>query len=301
MIYNYFHYISNDMKTPDYELMDVLIAATETKNLYHAAERLQVSQALVSVKLKELEAQSRFPVFSLKGRKKVLTKYGRDLYDVAKKQSQKWQDSIENLNRSFASSQDLTLKIAGRPEALEAYLSKIQFSGCLVLENSSSAQAIEKLLAHDVDIAISYRLPNSSDIVAKKLFESTAQLIVHRQFLKGKKLNPIENKNFLIYSPCITYGDKAHLTRDWMNYCNISLDQLQIKTVSEDWRTIQHCVEEKRGYAIVPSYVKSNSKDILSWSLPESVLPKYTFYACFHKELKKIAAFQEFLNVELLK
>lgn len=284
------------MKTVSPELLKVLVAAAESKNFYQAADRLQISQALVSIKLKELESQLPLPVFSFEGRKKILTKYGRDLYELARLQSRKWENALEKLNRKFSSVENLTLKIGGRPEVLDAFIPKMKFTGCLQIETMSSSQALEKLLEHELDIALTYRLPDSADLVAKKVLESTAQLMVHRQWIPKRVGQVIHDPDFLLKTPCIIYTAQAQLIRDWLDHLKISFDQIKVSTVSEDWRTIRKCIEEKRGYSIVPSYIQSLDSDVLTWPLPQSVLAKYNFFACFHKELKRVPAFRNFIE-----
>lgn len=278
------------MKIIPVELMDILIAMAETKNLYQAADRLKVSQALVSVKLKELEQSAPLPVFAFEGRRKVLTKYGQELYLAAKLQTQNWQDSLEKLNRQYSLAQNMTLKIAGRSEILESFATKIEFAGNLKLEPTSSQLATQKLLNREVDMAITYEIPDSSEIIAKKFMDSSAQLIVHRQWVSKKK-NLAYEKEFLTTTPCLLYTAKGELTQDWLKHIGISFDQIKCRIISEDWRTLFKLVEEKKGYSIVPSYIKTKiNKDILSWPLPTTILPKYTFFICYHKELRKFEA-----------
>jgi DNA-binding transcriptional LysR family regulator len=281
------------MKTPPIELMEILIATAETKNLYQAAERLEVSQALISVKLKGLESLMPFPVFGLQGRKKVMTKFGRDLYELALQQSHQWKNSIEQLNRRYGDADQLTIKIGGRPETVEAFIHQSDFEGCLNLQAMSSTEAIEKLLQREIDIAISYKVPDSAEVIAKKIFESSAQLLVHRKWIKGKSMDQSQNQEFLLNTPCILYTEKGWLIREWLKHLEIPFDKLRVKIISEDWRTIQRLVEEKKGFSIVPSYLRSDQKDLISWPLPITVLPKYVFYACFHKDLKKIPALRK--------
>jgi DNA-binding transcriptional LysR family regulator len=286
------------MKTPSFELLEVLIAAAESKNLYQAADKLKVSQGLVSLKLKELETQAPLPIFSYEGKRKVLTHYGRELYGMAKAQQHNMAEAFEVLNRTYASAENLTIKIGARRELFEALSPQIDFKGKVHFIHLSNTEAVSYLLDHKIDVAISYELPDSTEIIAKKILESTAHLLVHKRYL-NKKSDFIKDKDFLTNTPCVLYSEDGHVLRDWIDYLNIPFEKLHVRGVVEDWRSVQSLVDQKWGYGIVPSYIQSTNPEVISVPLPTSVLPKYIFYALFHKELKKVPAFKALLEFKI--
>src|ERR1035437_8708339 len=99
------------MKHAPFELLRVLIAVGESRNFREAAEKLQISQPAVSLKLKELEAHQPLPIFSLEGKRKVLTHYGRSLYELAKSGAVGLEREIEGLHRVYSSEELLTIRI----------------------------------------------------------------------------------------------------------------------------------------------------------------------------------------------
>ncbi|MGZ3694885.1 MAG: LysR family transcriptional regulator [Bdellovibrionota bacterium] len=175
------------MPMPALDLFEILIAAAESRNLTDAAQKLRLSQAGVSSKLKELERQSPLPLFSLEGKRKVLTHYGRELYKIAKANRSSMSSLYENLNREYASAETLTLRVGSRRELFEALAPKIKFPGRVQFVALSSTECIQHLQEHKIDVAISYQLPDSPEIMGKKILESSANLVVHKKFLKGKK------------------------------------------------------------------------------------------------------------------
>ncbi len=282
---------------PAIELFEILIAAAESRNLTDAAQKLRLSQAAVSMKLKELERQSPLPLFSLEGRKKVLTHYGRELYKIAKASRSHLANLYENLNREYASAETLTLKVGARRELFEALAPKIRFPGRLQFVALTSLESVQYLLDHKIDIAISYHLPDSPEIMSKKILESSAKFVVHQNFLKGKHREKVaSDPAFLRETPSVLYLDTGHLLSEWVAHHNVPFKALRVRGIAEDWRTVQALVDEGWGYGIVPSYVPSFNSDVVTFPLPAAVLPIYSFFAIFHKGLKKVPAFKEVLE-----
>lgn len=270
----------------------------ESKNFNEAAAKLQISQPAVSFKLRELESQLPLPVFQLEGKRKVLTHYGRALYEVALKQAKGIEKSIEDLHRLYAQPESLTLRIGGRAEVLESIAPTLDFAGKIELVDLNSQEAVEKLQTHEIDIAISYKKPDSAEIIAKKIFQSSSCFVVHEKFLKKKKLGLelARDTKFLTETPCILYLRDGHVLADWMKHVKIPFESLQVRFVAEDWRTVQNLVDQGMGYALVPEYIKSFSKDVHRLELPTQVMPSYVFYALYEKGLKKIEPFKKVLE-----
>jgi DNA-binding transcriptional LysR family regulator len=252
MIFYDYYYIMDDMKVPGIELLEVLIAAAESRNLVQAAEKLKISQPAVSVKLKALNALAPLPLFSYEGKRKVLTHYGRELYKIAKLSQEQMFARYEDLNRRYASAENLTLKVGARRELFESLAQRLKFPGRVAFRSMTSAEAVHQLMDHKVDIAISYILPDSSDIVAKKTFESTAQFVVHKRLLKSKSHRDlVRDRDFLLQTPCVLYHEDGHFLQEWTAHLDIPFEQLNVRGIAEDWRTVQSLVAEGWGYGVV--------------------------------------------------
>src|SRR4051812_37403661 len=102
------------MGTRQFDLLSVLIAAAESPNLRSAADRLGISQPAVTAKLKEIENGQPQPVFSLQGKRKVPTLFGRALYEVAKRETEHFAMSIEGVHRLYGDPKNLTIRLGGR-------------------------------------------------------------------------------------------------------------------------------------------------------------------------------------------
>jgi DNA-binding transcriptional LysR family regulator len=286
------------MKCPHPELLRVLAAAAESRNFYEAARLAGLSQPAVSMKLKQLQAQVPLPIFSLEGKRKVLTHYGRALYSMAREQREKMDRDFELLNRRYASARDLTLRIGCRQEVFNRVAPKLAFGGRIEHVSLSSHESILALQNHAIDIAVASELPDSAELMAKEVLRSESRLVVHRRWLKGKRLSMglARDPEFLAGTPCILYQGNGHLLRDWVSHLRLSVAQLRPILVVGDWRGIQENVDAGLGYAIVPSYVEPRSKSVDCLALPHEVLRAYVYFAVFHKDLRQVGPFKRMLS-----
>jgi DNA-binding transcriptional LysR family regulator len=281
----------------DHDLLTVLIAAAESKSFREAAVKLQISQPAVSFKLKELELQQPIPIFQLEGKRKVLTHYGRALYELAKRDLAVLQQNMERLHRVYGNPRELTVRIGGRTDILDYLAPFLEFEGRIDFVPLSSAKSVEKLLNHEVDIAISYQKPDSTEIAAKPLLNSSPLFVVNESLLKGRKLTEAlaSDPKFLTETPCIFYNADGHLLKEWIEKCGLILGDIRPAFVIEEWRTIQALVDKGLGYAIVPSYVPISAK-VQKVPVKGKGLDVYTFYGLYEKGMKKIPAFQKLLS-----
>ena len=63
------------MWQPNTEILEIIVAMAESRNMVEASRRLGLSQPAVSAKLKLLEQQSPISVFVFQGKKKILTRF----------------------------------------------------------------------------------------------------------------------------------------------------------------------------------------------------------------------------------
>ncbi len=287
------------MRTPGVELFEVLIAAAESRSLNEAAEKLRLSQPAVSVKLQALERLAPLPLFSVQGRRKVLTHYGRELYTIARENQQQLAKSFEALNRQYAAPELLTLRVGCRKELFEDLVGKFRFAGKIEFTSLSSSEAVDRLMANEIDIAVAYGnlLPNSPEIMAKKVLESVTEFAVHRRLLPKKFTDALtRDRAFLTETPCVSYLGGGHALTDWTSHLGIPFSSLKVAAVAEDWRVLLTLIEQGWGYGIVPGHIKAGGGDVVRFPMLNSVLTKYTFYALFRKDLRKIPAFQKLLE-----
>ncbi len=233
------------------------------------------------------------------GKRKVLTHYGRELFQIAKANQLQREKSLENLNRRYAAPAQLTLRVGCRKELFEALHERFRFPGKIEFTALSSAESVEQLRAQRIDVAIAYPplIPDSTEFVAKKVLESVSQFVVPKKFLKKKLTEALlRDRSFLRETPCVIYQGGGHSVRDWSRHLGIPLDELKVAAVAEDWRALATLIESGWGYGILPGHVRTTNERTASLSIENAVLPKYSFYALFRKDLRKIPAFRGLLE-----
>jgi DNA-binding transcriptional LysR family regulator len=137
------------------ELLKSLITFVESPNIVAAAERLRISQPFLSKQLKELERQSDQPLFGFEGRKKVLTRYGQDLYRIAKSHMVALENDLQALRLQQESPATHLLRVAGRRELLERMARTLKFKGQLEFQPMAGREVTEALVARRVELGIS--------------------------------------------------------------------------------------------------------------------------------------------------
>lgn len=260
------------------------MAVAESRNFIEAAHKMGLSQPGITVQMRSLEELLPSPVFKLHGKRKVLTTYGENLYQLLKKQMSQLDTALIDLNAQFQDDKSLTLRLGGRNEVLEMIVPKLQFKGKIIMQSLTSAQANQALLDHKLDMSISYSKPSSFDLFSKELFKSKLFMICHK---KWNKVNYEE-------TPFIHYHSEQQ-TFSWTELLNTP--KLNTRFVVSEWGAVRSMVEAGLGFSAVPEYVKALcSKDIHFEEIKNKKSQTLTYFALYRKELKQIAGFKELLS-----
>lgn len=262
----------------------------ESKNINEAAHRLRMSQPGVSVHLKKLEEGLPHPLFSLQGKKKVLTHYGRSVYTEVRKQLDGLSHGLERVNRFYSSPENINLKVGVRIELLSRVVSTLRVPRSIEFLNLSNEDSIAKLLAHEIDIAITHQKPDLTYILAQKLFANTVKLCVHEDLLNGSPLTlaHARKREFLSTTPLVAYKRTPPFLADWLAYSGCPDVEPHIRVVCEDWNAIMTLIENGVGFSIVPTDVVSRGKKVRALEVPANVIPAVPFFALYHADLKKL-------------
>jgi DNA-binding transcriptional LysR family regulator len=281
-----------------FDLLEVLAVVADSRSFQDGARQLKISQPAVSFKLKRLQEQVELPLFTLQGKKKILTAYGRELAEVAKRQLERSDHAVENLERRYLSAEGLTLRVGCRREIFESVSERLAFAGRLEHHALSNLEAVHALGDQTVDLAISYERPDSAEVIGKKIFESGAVFAVHRKLLrKGASLEALaRDREFLTQTPCLFYQAGGQLIESWVKSVGLKPEDLRIRCVAQDWRTLAALVDQGLGYAVLPEYVVEENPDVVQFTLPTRIFKRYAFYAYFRKDLRSVPAFREILD-----
>ncbi|MEK6578483.1 MAG: LysR family transcriptional regulator [Bdellovibrionota bacterium] len=286
------------MKFPAPDLLQVLIAFQESKNLVQAAQKLKISQPAVTQRLQRLQEQVAQPLYAYEGRKKVLTQYGKALYDMTLQNFNQLGTDFESLNRRYAAPEQLVLRVGGQKELVSLFSEVIRFPGQMDCRKLSETQAVTALKSESIDVALSASIFDSAEWMSRKFLECSSHLIFHRKIFPN--LNGFrdfqEEPNLLIQAPCARHRIETDYMERFCRGVKINPDGLNDRALFEDWHSILGFVESRNGYAVVPGFIQSQSKDIVSFDIPHAIIPRSSYYASFQRKLKKIESFKQVLN-----
>jgi DNA-binding transcriptional LysR family regulator len=258
-----------------------ILAMEASGDLSRAAKSLGVTQPALSFHLKKLEERLGFTVFSFSGKRKVLTKLGQAYVEEVKFGLQSLNRAQGKILRQAADLKLQKLRVAGRRELLIPFLG-FPFPGQIEFLQTSSAEAVQALRDHEVDLAISAQAVDSGDLVARLFFESGFKLIAPRRW----KLKEID-WDILRSMPIITYGNhQAHLG-DYLKWSGVGMSELTISRVAEDWFSVVEMVRQGLGWAVIPEEWDLHSDQIEVFNLSPGALERQKIFFFYLKEERK--------------
>jgi len=279
--------------------MATFTAFVESDNINEAARRLGISQPAVSVQLKRLEEQLPLPLFTFQGKKKVLSHYGRALYDKIYGTLGKVNLAIEEVNKQYADPSQITIRLGCRREIISRIADRIRFPGTVEMIVMTGHDANLKIANNEIDVAISDSQPSSTQIISKKLFSEGTRLVIHRSLLKEQKLTEklIRSESFLTETPSIIYRVPAPFMTQWCEHSKVDFRRLKIKAIVEDWSAIMKMVEAQMGFSIVPEkFPHQDSKNLCSIPIPKTVIEEMSFYILYTTALRRLITAEKFLS-----
>lgn len=264
---------------PSSEAILALLAFEQEGDMVRAAKLLQTSQPALSFHLKKLETNLDFPLFAFSGKKKVLTKMGKAYVKELQKMVKSYHHGSVKIFKEAQAIESQQLRVAGRRELLIPFL-PFPFPGKMEFIQTTSNEALESLKKHQVDLALSARLQDSADLVAKLFFESGIKLIYPKDW-KGFTPDQILEK------PVIVYGLHQAYLSDYLEARNISASELRVSRMVEDWFSVVEWVKQGQGWALIPEVWESHSAQVSEILIPEKYIQKQKVYLFFRKEDRK--------------
>ena len=282
------------------DLLRTFVTFVESAGITEASRKLHLSQPAVSVQLRKLEESLDHPLFTFQGKRKVLTHYGRAMYEILKGKLSEIDSSVEAINLRYADPTQVRLRVGARKEVIARIASQITFPGRLYFVNMSNQEILSKLIKNEIDIGITHQRPDQSNIFSKVLFSEGTRFCIHRDLLGKNKLSLslVSDPEFLLNTPCVAYKiENPPFLRTWAEHCKFDLEKLFIKCVCDDWIAIMKMVEGKVGYSIIPEGVPLLSPEILAIPLPEKIIPRMSFYLMYSTALKGIKGIRDLIRV----
>jgi DNA-binding transcriptional LysR family regulator len=263
-------------RLPGQDAVLALLAFEKEGDLVKAAKSLGLSQPALSFQLKKLESALQFPIFSFSGKRKVLTRLGQAYVNELKSSYHSLQLIHERINREARNLQQQRIRVAGRRELLLPFL-RFPFPGQVEYVQGSSSDALSALREHRVDLAISARTLDSSDLVARLFFESSFKLI----YPKSWKIDT-GGGDALRGRPVVVYGNHHAYLDDFLAWKKWRFRDLQVSRIVEDWFSVVELVSMGEGWAIIPEGWAPHTKDVLIEELQDEFIPKQKIFI-FHR------------------
>lgn len=279
------------------DCLEVLVAVSKDANFRKAAETLKISQASVTNKVSQLEALFASPLFVLEGKRKVLTPFGQALCEVAEKNLKRIDVELSEVDHLYSDASSAPLRIGCRPEVFSFVAKYFPTNLTYHFVPLTGNQVAPALLESDIDIGFTSVVPDSSQLIAKKAFQSEMQLVFHKSLQMKITEMPWKNKEFMTSTPSISYGDDGHLLLNILKAYDLKLSDLNIKFTANSWTILKDLVEQGLGYSLLPNYVKTK-KDVLRFSVPKNIYEPHAFYCLIRTAYREAPLFKNFLKTK---
>jgi DNA-binding transcriptional LysR family regulator len=278
------------------QLLNSFVIFNDSKNIIEAANRLGISQPGLSKQLKQLEQQLPDRIFTIRGRKKSLTPFGKELHRRIKSRIGNLQREIEVARILHTSPNLVTLRIAARRGILDRISSKLKFTGGLIFEESSSDGVLHSLQHMKADIGITHTLMNSHELIAKPLFVEQFQLVIPKTLCANRPEIGSELCSQLLELPCLGYGVRDKILETVFWFYSVSPEKLRIVRATENYLSLLDMVEANLGWTILPKYLRITEKSHWTIPLPASAVPTRRFHLVYRAEFSRMAWFQELVS-----
>jgi DNA-binding transcriptional LysR family regulator len=259
--------------------LHILVEFARSKNMIEAAERLKMSQGAVSIRLKGLAAKVEQPIFEMVGKKKMLTAFGGELARLATENFARFDKELREVTHHYTNASSIPIRIACRKEIMDRLVNTFKTENPLIFSDMNHNQIIEALINRNIDLGITHDVPNSNELIAKKIFSNHISICAH------KKLKPeFHDPEWLERTPILTYKiiDPPYVD-PFLTYHGLAMSKLRLAGTCESWPAVRTMVNEGKGWALVPAEFGTPTVQIKSEVVDRSILPEQTFFMIFRK------------------
>ena len=272
------------------DLLRSFVAFVESPNMVAAANRLRLSQPLLTKHLQILEEASAQPIFSFEGRKKVCTRYGHSLYEVIKGHLEGLQNSLQDLSLRQSDPSRMLLRIGGRKEILETICDRIPFPGKIHFLPMSGAETLQALQAGKLDIGISQHELDSHSFMRKLFFKDRFRIVAPNSWgLRSQKT--VELLKELQERPYLSYGASDPLM-ELYQFHGLELD-IEAHRSFPSWTMIIEMIRQGTGWALTPQLFLKDKKGLQLIEIPDKAISRTEFNLYYPREFSHNSWFQD--------
>lgn len=289
----------------DFKQLESFVAVVDEGSFSNAAERLQLSQSMVTIHIRNLETELGTRLLNRTTRSMELSSDGRTFYYYAKQILKLNRDSMFALSR--ANQDEKTINIVATPYTSRYYLSNkmVEFSkicpdvsfNITVCYNS---EILNKLLSGGYEFAFCNMKIMNSDYAVRHYDTSHLVVITPNEERFRKYVGQNFPKHAFGEETLITRSSTSALQQEFLRWVkqNIPGVKLKIGTAIDDTETIKQLVAEGLGISVlsevaVGEYVENGK--LLSFPL-EGTMPHHLYFVHKKKYLSpEQAAFRDFI------
>lgn len=284
------------------DLLRSFLVFSEAGGIVAAAARLGITQPALSAQLARLAEELPTEPFAVEGRRKVLSAYGRELEAALRSRLLGVDEILRESQAKFADETQAELRVAGRREVLAMALPRFaSFRGRLEVIPLRGVEALEALGQRRVDLILSQRLLNSTEVVARRCFSQGLKLAIPKAFFEGGRAprsgalsaargKPWRERDALAYT-----AQLPHLT-SLLKEFEISAQHLRLSAVCEDWAMLARLCEQGRGWTVLPRNTDIDARRVWCADIPEDIEKALPFYASYRKESAQVPWFKNVLT-----
>ncbi len=266
--------------------------AVQTGSISKSAEKMNLSQAAITLQIQSLERDLGMKLFNREGKKIKLTKEGRLLYSHAIFYIQGLEGLFESfadfINNSKENKLDIAANHVGISYILPNYLKKFKTDNPNVkfsIRNLSKEDGINRLINGDIDMFIYPML--AEDVPQELEFIPIAK---YQPILLTKKDHPLATKKDLVLNDVSKYElvriDPKFITLPGFEEI-IKAHGLKTKIEFEmsDWEILKKFVKADIGVAIISNIVLEGERnDELTGRILTNYFPEMTYGVMLKKE-----------------
>lgn len=281
-------------------LIEAFLIFAEQKNMVKAATLLGISQPALSRQLSDFESQVGQKLFQTLGRQKVLTALGHELFLRLAAEWKDYSALINEVRARFSEEPTQAIKIYGPIEWLSRMAQTLKYPHGLEFIPTLSENVATQLEKNEISLGLTRYTNENSGLVTKKCFESDFYIV----FPKSYKIKS-ENFNQKLLSELSKYS-RFSFRHDRESQAFLKFKEkinLEPKRILPNWNALLTLVMEGKGWAIAPSDVIFNFKNLVDKTelikIPSAIIEPSKFYLLYKPELAKIKWFKE-LTQEIL-
>lgn len=291
----------------DLRYLEAFVAVVDEGSFSNAATRLQISQSMVTVYVRNLESELGVKLLNRTTRSMELSPDGQTYYYYARQILKLNRDSMFALSR--ADSSDRTINIVATPYTSRYYLSgriaefaRIHQDVAFNITVCYNSEIAPKLRAGGFQFAFSNTKIMDSDYVVSK-YSSAGLVIITPNVERFRALvgKPFPNEIFGT-ERIITRSSSSALQQEFLRWAKRQLPEVKFHVVTsiDDTETIKQLVAEGIGVAVLSEVaVREMVRDgrLLSFPL-EGIMPQQLYFVCKKRLLSPVQEeFRDFIQL----